>query len=354
MNSTETSHSRAGWRRHWLPIAGSRKLRGQSLVEFALVLPLLILLMVIAVDFGRIYFSYIQVTNAAREAANYAALNPTDTVNILVAAQRETDAQAQTGESAIQIPPPICRNAAGTVITCATANESGSGAGNTITVTVREPFSFLTLFVNNFWHNNFQISASATATVFGFVASGPGSPPGACGVPTASFTVISDSTLQISVDPSNSSPSSGVCNISGYNWTWGDGNADVGSASASTHTYASAGTYTVILEVTNQGGTSTSSHVVTVPTPPPPPTCAKPIANFTWTSSGKKRTYTDTSTVADPVNCPITNWLWTFTDLGTQSNAQNPAPQTYSNNSGHPVTLKVTNAGGTSSVTYTT
>ena len=58
--------------------------------------------------------------------------------------------------------------------------------------------------------------------------------------------------------------------------------------------------------------------------------CTKPTANFTWTTGGqsnKTYTYRDASTVADPVNCPITDWLWTFTDCGRrQSNAQNPAP----------------------------
>jgi PKD repeat protein len=55
--------------------------------------------------------------------------------------------------------------------------------------------------------------------------------------------------------------------------------------------------------------------------------------------------------VADPVNCPITDWLWTFTSDGTQSNAQNPAPFKYGNNSSHPVTLRVTNAAGSATIT---
>ncbi len=70
---------------------------------------------------------------------------------------------------------------------------------------------------------------------------------------------------------------------------------------------------------------------------------------------GKTYTYRDASSVADPVHCPITDWLWTFTDLGgTQSNAQNPAAVTYGNNSNHPVTLRVTNAAGSRTVTLNT
>lgn len=325
--------------------------RGQSLVELALVLPLFTLLLLMAIDFGRVYYSYIQITNAAREGANYASLSPTDTAGILAAATRETNAQSQTGESAIQIPPAVCTAPSGTTIDCMTAKETGSGPGNTITVTVREQFSFLTPLINNFWQNNFQMSAAATATVFGYVASGSGTPPGGCPPPTASFSVVANSTLQIYADPLTSSPISGVCTISGFNWTWADGDDEMGSATGNAHTYASAGTYTITLQVTNQGGSATATRSVTVPAPPPPPTCAKPTVNFTWTKAGKTYTYRDQSSVADPVNCPMTDWLWTFTDLGTQSNARNPVPQTYGDNSSHPVTLQVTNAGGTTSLT---
>jgi PKD repeat protein len=61
--------------------------------------------------------------------------------------------------------------------------------------------------------------------------------------------------------------------------------------------------------------------------------------------------------VADPVNCPITAWLWTFTDQGgLQSNAQFPAPVQYGGNPNalHPVTLTVTNDGGSGTITKST
>jgi Flp pilus assembly protein TadG len=50
--------------------------RGQAMVEFALVLPILVLLLVLAVDFGRVFFQWVGVSNASRIAANYAARNP--------------------------------------------------------------------------------------------------------------------------------------------------------------------------------------------------------------------------------------------------------------------------------------
>ena len=50
--------------------------RGQSLVEFALVIPILLILTSIALDFGRVYLGYINLQNMSRIAANFAANNP--------------------------------------------------------------------------------------------------------------------------------------------------------------------------------------------------------------------------------------------------------------------------------------
>ena len=48
---------------------------GQALVEFALVLPLLILILCGIVDFGWIYYNQITLNNAAREGARYAVIH---------------------------------------------------------------------------------------------------------------------------------------------------------------------------------------------------------------------------------------------------------------------------------------
>jgi hypothetical protein len=51
--------------------------RGQALVEFALILPLLVLLLLLAIDFGRVFFGWVGLNNAARIAANEAGFHPT-------------------------------------------------------------------------------------------------------------------------------------------------------------------------------------------------------------------------------------------------------------------------------------
>ena len=47
--------------------------RGQSLVEFALIVPLLFFLTIAIADFGRVFMTAIGVESAAREAADYGA-----------------------------------------------------------------------------------------------------------------------------------------------------------------------------------------------------------------------------------------------------------------------------------------
>ena len=49
-----------------------KSMRGQSLVEFALVAPLFFLLVFAVVDFGRLFFMQMTLQNALQEAARYA------------------------------------------------------------------------------------------------------------------------------------------------------------------------------------------------------------------------------------------------------------------------------------------
>jgi hypothetical protein len=53
----------------------SRGIRGQALVEFALVIPIFLLVMIALFDLGRAVFAYNTLTNAAREGARMAIVN---------------------------------------------------------------------------------------------------------------------------------------------------------------------------------------------------------------------------------------------------------------------------------------
>jgi Flp pilus assembly protein TadG len=61
--------------------------KGQNLLEFALILPVLLVILSGLLDLGRLYFSYVAVTDAAGEGATYAALCPDDTAGIVARAQ---------------------------------------------------------------------------------------------------------------------------------------------------------------------------------------------------------------------------------------------------------------------------
>jgi PKD repeat protein len=337
---------RLGWRNR------RQTSRGQALVEFALIIPVMLLLLVIAIDFGRMFFSYVAITNAAREGAAIGAHEPANLVQIQTTAGQETSSQSQRGENTLAVTT-VCKDSLGvTLVNCTYASGGAAGAGNTITVNVDEKFTFLTPMITAFFPN-LHMKAAATAVVTDYASSSGGVVPGSCAAPVANFDVNVTSGRTVFANPTASRPNSGTCNISGFNWSWDPdpANDTVGNALGDSHTYLVDGTYIITLTVTNQGGANSTSKSVVVPAVAPP-TCTKPTANFTWTSSGKTYTYTDGSTVTDNVNCPITAWLWTFTDIGgTQSNAKNPAPQDYGNNSSHPVTLTVTNAAGSTTIT---
>ncbi len=59
--------------------------RGQALVELALVLPLIILLVMGTMEFGRIFHSYLLITNASREGARAGVTGADDAVIIIKA-----------------------------------------------------------------------------------------------------------------------------------------------------------------------------------------------------------------------------------------------------------------------------
>ncbi|MGQ9493012.1 MAG: TadE/TadG family type IV pilus assembly protein [Anaerolineae bacterium] len=60
-----------------------RNVLGQSLVEFALCLSLLIMILLGVFDLGRAFQAYIVITNAAREGAYYGAMHPSDSNGIV-------------------------------------------------------------------------------------------------------------------------------------------------------------------------------------------------------------------------------------------------------------------------------
>jgi Flp pilus assembly protein TadG len=62
---------------------------GASVLETALLLPLLLLLFLGAIDFGRAYYAALEVSSAAQAGALYGSQNATDTSGMVAAAKLE-------------------------------------------------------------------------------------------------------------------------------------------------------------------------------------------------------------------------------------------------------------------------
>jgi hypothetical protein len=55
---------------------------GQSLVEWALILPVFLLVIMAIIDFGRVTYTFSALFNAVREGARYGSIHPTDVTGI--------------------------------------------------------------------------------------------------------------------------------------------------------------------------------------------------------------------------------------------------------------------------------
>jgi hypothetical protein len=245
--------------------------RGQGLVEFALVLPVLMLLLLITVDFGRLFFTYIAVTNSAREAA-FAASQDLDSPNLLTVADQESNVQGQGGEGALSVGTPSCAAAyplGSPATTCPPRADTPyvSGAGHQVAVSVGQDFTFWTPMITAFF-GTLHLSSSATAPVISEVSAagggGPGATPDPCDV-LADFTF--DQTKwngSVSFDASQSTPTACSDNIKNYKWNFDDtqgspsGSYDETDTKTSTsNNYKGNGvTYYVTLTVTTYAGKS--------------------------------------------------------------------------------------------------
>lgn len=114
------------------------RLRGQSLVEFALVIPIVLLLLAGGSDLARAYFVGTQVADGARQAALYAADNPgAPTSDISAVAEHNTGSNGSGLAATVLDCPP-----SKLLVTVAPATPDASATGfddQTVTVTCHLP-----------------------------------------------------------------------------------------------------------------------------------------------------------------------------------------------------------------------
>jgi Flp pilus assembly protein TadG len=108
------------------------KENGQSLLEMALILPVLIIILAGVLDLGRLYYAYVSVTDAAAEGAAYAAIHPEPSSRgeVLRRAQEASKGLVQVDPNAVQIDCPTV------------------ASGAPITVTVTYSFTVATPLIN--------------------------------------------------------------------------------------------------------------------------------------------------------------------------------------------------------------
>ena len=115
--------------------------RGQALVELALVLPILLLVLMGIVDFGRVFHGHLAVTSASRQAAREASLGRTD-AEIMTAARNAASPLAPEQ-----------------IVVTVTPAFSARQAGTSIEVTVTYSLEIITPLIQPFLPNPYQVRA---------------------------------------------------------------------------------------------------------------------------------------------------------------------------------------------------
>ena len=120
------------------PVGGRRGDEGAAAVEFAIVLPLLLVLLFGIIEFGVLLFDKAMITNASREGARRAILfqDPRPTLGDVQSVVNAYCANHLITFAATPSPPTIATNPAMSTLTAASA-------GTNLTVTVTYPFRFL-------------------------------------------------------------------------------------------------------------------------------------------------------------------------------------------------------------------
>jgi PKD repeat protein len=254
-------------------------------VEFALVLPIMLFLSLIAIDFARIYLGYINLQNMARVAANYAANNPNawlknDTPTI-TKYQNQVLADASATNCRLNPSTP-----AAPTFTDADGDGIATGIGDRASVAFSCQFTVITPVISNIVGGTVVVSASAVfpvkSAISGTSSGGPG-----CTAPSAAINAVPTSGFA----PLNVTFADASGGGAGTAWAWDFGDGATSTArDPGVHQYTTAGTYVVNLTVSNLCTSSTTSPGTTITvTSASPALCTVPsfVSNHTKINSAQ-------------------------------------------------------------------
>jgi hypothetical protein len=195
---------------------------GQSLAEFALTMPLALLMVLFGLDFGRVFLGWVALNQAAREAANYAAMNPTAwTLPYNLAVQAEYARLVQTEASNINctLESPIS----------APTFDDGTSIGAPASVVLTCQFDLITPLIGILTGNPIPVSASSAFPIrSGYIEDIPveSSLPSATPGPSTTPDPLATETPAPTVDPGATptpaptsaptptpAPTSGTCTV---------------------------------------------------------------------------------------------------------------------------------------------
>jgi hypothetical protein len=131
---------------------------GQSLAEFVMTVPMTLMMVLFGLDFGRVFLGWVALNNAAREAANYAAMNPdawTLPYNLAVQAEYSRLVNTEASNINCNLATPL----ADPVFT------SGTSIGAPAEVRLTCSFNLITPFVGMLVGNPIPVSASSAFPV---------------------------------------------------------------------------------------------------------------------------------------------------------------------------------------------
>ncbi|MEO8462439.1 MAG: TadE/TadG family type IV pilus assembly protein [Chloroflexota bacterium] len=235
--------------------------RGQALAELAFVLPVMLLLLLGALDLGRLFYAQITIENAAKEGAlvasrggSYVSGGICSSTNTVMCAVLN---EAKGGF--VEVDSARVAQAPSVVKACPVT----AAIGTTVSVTVQAPFQLITPFIGDvIGQQNLTVSAAANAecAVLPSTALSPVPTPTPVACPVASFTATpsANKTFPHRMDFAGSiAPST-----SGWTWTWSFGQT---GKTVNNHDFSASGPIGVTLTVTKGTCSVTSTQTVNVP-----------------------------------------------------------------------------------------
>ena len=173
----------------------ARRPRGQSLVEFAISFPVVMLMILFGIDFGRVFLGWLSLSNAVREGANFAAINPdawTSPGNAEAQAEFVRLITAESGANACALPATLP----------SPTFPSGSTIGSPAVVAITCRFSIITPLVSNIIGGTINVSASSSFPIRSGLLGGSGYSGGLGTIPPVTVApVVPTATPMVTASP---------------------------------------------------------------------------------------------------------------------------------------------------------